>query len=1799
MPITGTNANDALNGTYRAEELLGLDGADTLRGDAGSDTVAGGLGDDVLWGDAGRDTVQGDGGNDSLYGGQDDDLVEGGDGADLLEGGDGKDTLKGGLGDDTVQGGAGNDVIELGDGADRAYGGLGDDSILSGVGTSTVDGGAGNDTITQEAGSATIEGGLGNDLIVYKGGKATVTDAGGTDTLRFETAEIEQLYFLKSGQDLIVTTAADMIDGTADAGLVLSGFYGTTGAVEKLLDKSGDAMDLGLWRNIPPGEIVDANGAAQTVLEGASTGAVVGLTAQMRSPIPGGTVTYSLTDDAGGRFRIDGKTGVVTVKDGTTLDVETSPTHAVTVKADYGSGFATATYSITVLEALARRSWVGTAAADAHTVADPADEWVLRGGAGNDTLTGGAKNDVFQVGFGDGFDQIDGGTGTDAVRATATGTVIGLTGITGVELIDGASFHATISGSAGDDTLDLYSVTLADIVQIRGGAGNDTITGSAGSDLIRGEAGDDYLYGGPGGADIAVFTGKKADYDIAGVTVTDKVAGRDGTDTLSGIEILRFADGDVTINTAPGAITDIDVDADSVLEHAVEGTQVGIILNAPDSDPGATVTYTLTDNAGGRFQVDSKTGVVTVAKDAALDFEKATSHKITALATDGVSSVTKSFTIVVLDGNDAPTAPSDLEAVANTVLEGATVGTMVGITARATDPNGGTLTYSLADNAGGRFAIDSLTGVVTVADGKLLDYEKATSHQIKVEVTDGSLVQSTTFTIAVTNAVETITPTFTAGDDSLAGSGKDAWIMRGGAGNDTLSGGEANDSFGFTGTGDGFDAITGGAGTDVVEALADGTVIGLASVNGIELIRGNGFKNVAVQFGAGNDSFNFGTVKVTDVTRFGGGAGNDTLTGTAGNDTLSGDAGDDRLDGANGNDLFLAGPGDGYDAYVGGAGNDTIQATADNTVIGIKSLSAVEAISAGGFAGVTIGGDATGNQIALNGIAITGITLVDGGGGADTITGTANADTIAGGTGDDKLEGGAGDDLFLVGPEDGADHIAGGTGKDTVRATADGTGIGIATQTGIEEISAGGFKDVFIWGGENANSLDLSGVTLTGIGWIDLGGGADKLTGTAGADIVIGGAGDDTLNGGGGDDHFVVTGTGGGADVVEGGAGKDVVRAGAHGTVIGLKSINNVETVSGAGHTDVVVRGNAAANLLDFREVTLEDIARIEGDAGNDTIHGSAGADTIVGGAGEDSLAGGLGDDVYLFTGTGEGIDVIRDLGGSDVARATKDGTRITLLDWVGVETISAGGFKDVGFVLRPSADNFQLSSLVLDGIAFVDGGAGNDTILGTAAGEGIHGGAGDDRLEGGDGADTLNGGAGNDRMSGGAGDDVFTVSGNAGVDFILGDAGFDTVQAVGTATVGFTALIQVERIAGDAAEGAVLTIQGTAQGERLDLAGVQLEHVDLIAMGAGNDTFSGSADTDRVDGGAGNDLLGTGAGDDTVIFNGASTGFDTVEMGGGTDRIEAAANGTVIGLAKIEGIEEITALDFTGVTIAAGEGNDALDFSAIVLSGITRIDAGAGKDSITGSGGDDTIMGGAGDDLLVGGGGNDTFLVGTGAGVDAIHGGAGIDRIEASASSTVIALRDLSGIELITAGSFSKVSVALTGGDDTVDFTDVELSGIGQLDAAAGNDAVTGSIGADLILGGAGTDTLRGGNSADTLVGGAGRDVLNGGVGPDVFRFDDHAELGLGVNADLIEDFLLGSDIIDLAGVDAGASAAGNQVFAFIGTAAFTNVAGQLRYLHSGGQTIVQGDRTGDGVADFEIALTGTLVLTGVDFAL
>ncbi len=99
-------------------------------------------------------------------------------------------------------------------------------------------------------------------------------------------------------------------------------------------------------------------------------------------------------------------------------------------------------------------------------------------------------------------------------------------------------------------------------------------------------------------------------------------------------------------------------------------------------------------------------------------------------------------------------AVTDSDAAANTVAEDAIVGTTVGVTGLATDADvTDTVTYTLDDDAGGLFAIDANTGVVTVAGG--LDYETATSHDITIRATstDGSFATEI-FSINVTDVNE-------------------------------------------------------------------------------------------------------------------------------------------------------------------------------------------------------------------------------------------------------------------------------------------------------------------------------------------------------------------------------------------------------------------------------------------------------------------------------------------------------------------------------------------------------------------------------------------------------------------------------------------------------------------------------------------------------------------------------------------------------------------------------------------------------------------------------------------------------------------------------------------------------------------------------------------------------------------------------------------------------------------------------------------------------------------------------------
>ncbi len=113
---------------------------------------------------------------------------------------------------------------------------------------------------------------------------------------------------------------------------------------------------------------------------------------------------------------------------------------------------------------------------------------------------------------------------------------------------------------------------------------------------------------------------------------------------------------------------------------------------------------------------------------------------------------------------------------------------------------------------------------------------------------------------------------------------------------------------------------------------------------------------------------------------------------------------------------------------------------------------------------------------------------------------------------------------------------------------------------------------------------------------------------------------------------------------------------------------------------------------------------------------------------------------------------------------------------------------------------------------------------------------------------------------------------------------------------------------------------------------------------------------------------------------------------------------------------------------------------------------------------------------------------------------------------------------------------------------------------------------------------------------------MLTGGLGVDTFVFTATSQSRT-TTVDRITDFIPGIDDIDLSGIDANTSllVLGDQAFSFIGASAFTRVAGQLRFdtVFEPGTTHVYGDNNGDGVADFDIRLTGTLTLTANDFIL
>ena len=498
-----------------------------------------------------------------------------------------------------------------------------------------------------------------------------------------------------------------------------------------------------------------------------------------------------------------------------------------------------------------------------------------------------------------------------------------------------------------------------------------------------------------------------------------------------------------------------------------------------------------------------------------------------------------------------------------------------------------------------------------------------------------------------------------------------------------------------------------------------------------------------------------------------------------------------------------------------------------------------------------------------------------------------------------------------------------------VALTSTATPAGAQTRAGISAVSAFGLLAVV--GDAQDNTIVLS---RDAAGQIFVNGGDVRVVGVTPtvanirAIAVVGGAGDDTIT----------------IDEANGPLPRS--------TLIGSAGD---DTITGGSANDLLIGQTGADTLLGKGGTD-----QLFGGPDNDTLTGGDADDQVTGDSGDDLMIWNPGDDTDLNEG-GEGTDTaqVNGANGSESFTTTANGTRVRFDRTSPAPfSIDIGTTEKLAVDTNGGDDSFSATGNLAALIAItVDGGEGNDTLLGSNGADTLLGGAGNDFVDGNQGADTGVLGAGDDVFQWDPGDGSDTVEGQDGLDKMLFNGAniaesFDVspngqrvrfLRNIGNITMDTSG---VERIDLNALGGADDVVVNDMTGT--DLTDV---HVDLAQV-AGSGADDGQPDTVTVNGSAGSDVAVVGqAGADLQVTNLAPT----VAISGAnpsTDRL----------------------------VIAAQDGDDVVEASGTNgSSALLTLDGGNGDDVLVGGSGNDTLLGGAGDDLLLGG-----------AGVDVLDGGPG-----------------------------------------------------------------------------------------------------------------------------------------------------------------------------------------------------------------
>ncbi len=989
--------------------------------------------------------------------------VVGGAGAETIYGNNAANNLKGNGGNDTVYGYNGNDMLIGGSGNDVLHGGNNNDTLVGGAGTDSLYGENGNDTFQYTVADApnglseSINGGTGSDRILLTGAGTFAFGNG------FNAFSVEEIEFKADGStDKTLTMGNKELDSATEFLNVLIDGNDSSGADDTIrisLDYT-DSVTLAGWTFLDwrSASAAGANNTDRIYITG--NGNANTITGSSEDDIiRGGAGTDTLNGGAGndvliggsGQDSLDGGAGTDTADYSVTGFAGNF--NLATDSAAF-AGFYTET--LTSIENL-----IGGSGND--TITGDSGANVLDGSSGNDTISGGGGADTLKGGFGNdvliggsGQDSFDGGSGTDTADYTGTffagnfnlatdsayfsgfytetltsiENLVGgnlndtITGDTGANVLDGSSGNDLINGGAGDDT-------------INGGLGNDTISGGSGVDVMNGDAGDDTFLihlgwtGGVGESmnggvgtdtfDTTAVNSINANVDLAAgafdfgfvtsgtiaLTSIENVITGNGADTVtgdtsantittgSGNDVIDGGAGDDTINGGLGNDTISGGDGVDVM-NGDAGDDTFLIHLGWGGGPGESM------NGGAGTDTFDTTAVSAINANVNLGGGAGTfTYTYGTPATVGVGTIalTSIENVNTGTGNDTVTGNSSV----NVINTGAGNDTLIQTSNIGSDIlNGGADTDTLVwdqtwvdsvlfDLTLGRVVFfgsnyDTLVGIenVTVGGGADVTGNGSANHIVATDM--GASSNNTFLGLAGNDTLDG-----GIGDDSLfGGSGNDTIndgaggdVVSGGAGNDLLLAGDSDFSSG--------DSWDGGVGTDTLS---------FQNFNW-----GTPASPVVFDLEAGTASSGGFTETITNIERFIGSDGDETingssianvLTGLGGDDVLSGLAGNDTLKGGSGSDTIEGGTE--KDRLIGGSGSDLLKGGAGGDVI-----------RGGGYADTIRGND--------------GNDRLRGDAGNDSINGGRGNDWIDGGSGDDTLVGGLGKDQFVFKSGGGLDKI--------------------------------------------------------------------------------------------------------------------------------------------------------------------------------------------------------------------------------------------------------------------------------------------------------------------------------------------------------------------------------------------------------------------------------------------------------------------------------------------------------------------------------------------------------------------------------------------------------------------------------------------------------------------------------------------------------------------------------------------------------------------------------------------------------